>query len=83
MTREGAKELLSKTILKIPFKEIWLARDKNNTLCIYDGESKPIKDKVIDEWLFGNFIGFLPNDYFPEIQWSDVEPTKAKLIIDI
>ena len=50
---------------------------------MYDGESKPIKDKIIDEWLFDNFIGFLPNDYFPEIQWSDVEPTKAKLIIDI
>ena len=40
-------------------KEIWLARDKNNTLCIYDGESKPIKDKATNEWIFGNFIGFL------------------------
>ena len=49
MAREETKELLSETILKIPFKEIWLARDKNNTLCIYDGESKPIKDKVTDE----------------------------------
>ena len=62
--------------------EMWLVRDKNNNLCLYDGKSKPIKDNVIEEWIFGDFIGFLPPDYFPEIQWSVAEPTKIKLVLD-
>lgn len=96
MTREELKEMIPIIQEYINDKEInppnksniikeiemWLARDKNNNLCLYTGESKPIKDNVIEEWTFGEFIGFLPPDYFPEIQWSDTESTKAKLIID-
>ena len=62
--------------------EMWLVRDKNNNLCLYDGKSKPIRDNVTEEWIFGDFIGFLPPDYFPEIQWSVAEPTKIKLVLD-
>ena len=25
---------------------------------------------------------FLPENWFPEVQWSDDEPTKVKLVID-
>lgn len=60
--------------------EAWLARDKDNDLCLFvDG--KPEKEEK--EWI--NLAPFwirIDNSLFPEVQWSDDEPTKVKLIID-
>lgn len=61
-------------------KEIWLARDKDGGLIMY--ENKPFKDKRAEQWTLGGQWVFLPDDWFPEVQWSNEEPTKVKLIID-
>lgn len=62
-------------------KEIWIARDKNGELIMY--EKKPFKDKFIEHWRTSSgWIRFLPKKKFPEVKWSDKEPTKIKLIID-
>lgn len=60
--------------------EMWLARDKDGDLAMY--ENKPFKDKRIEQWALGGQWAFLPEDWFSEVQWSDEEPTKVKLIID-
>ena len=62
-------------------EEMWLARDKDDSLYIYD--KKPYRNIFIDQWKnsFGWFES-LPKEKFPEIQWEDEEPTKVKLIID-
>ena len=61
-------------------KEIWLARDKDGGLIMY--ENKPFKDKRAEQWTLGGQWVFLPDDWFPEVQWSDEEPTKVKLVIE-
>ena len=60
--------------------EMWLVRDKDGDLAMY--EDKPFKDKHIEQWAIGGQWALLPEDWFPEVQWSDEEPTKVKLIID-
>ena len=60
--------------------EMWLARDKDGDLTMY--ENKPFKNKLAEQWSCGGWYEFLPKDWFPEVQWSDEEPTKVKLIID-
>ena len=59
-------------------KEMWLARDKDKTLVLFPNE-KPLKDDL--HWCAERWI-ILDEDLFPEVQWSDEEPTKIKLIID-
>ena len=62
--------------------EAWLVRDKDNTLMLVIG-AKPVK-------LFQIAWGYSPNgnsmeldrELFPEVQWSDEEPTKVKIVID-
>ena len=62
--------------------EAWLVRDKDNTLMLVIG-AKPVK-------LFQIAWGYSPNgnsmdldsELFPEVQWSDDEPTKVKLVMD-
>ena len=62
--------------------EMWLVRDKDNTLMLVIG-AKPVK-------LFQIAWGYSPNgnsmeldsSLFPEVKWSDDEPTKVKLIIE-
>lgn len=71
---------LLRGILDILTKEIWLARDKDGGLIMY--ENKPFKDKRAEQWTLGGQWVFLPDDWFPEVQWSDEEPTKVKLIIN-
>ena len=66
--------------MEYKINEMWLARDKDGDLAMY--ESKPFKDKRIEYWTLGGQWAFLPEDWFPEVQWSDEEPTKVKLIID-
>lgn len=61
-------------------KEMWIARDKNGELIMY--EKKPLKDKFIEQWRTSSgWIRFLPKKKFPEVKWSDEEPTKVKLEI--
>ena len=62
-------------------KEMWLVRDEEGTLCLYYGYEEPYKDKthwisLTCDWLE------LDNDMFPEVKWSDKEPTRVKLVID-
>ena len=59
---------------------MWLARDMNDDLCIYD--TKPIKDKY--EWIIPNCTGgycIIDEELgaFPEIKWSDEEPRELIL----
>ena len=61
-------------------EEMWLGRDKINTLWLFIGES-PKKEGI--EWIN------IPNNWveidsrlFPEVQWSDNKPTKVKLVIE-
>ena len=61
-------------------EEMWLARDSDNLLYLYVG-SKPYKyDFVWDN--LGTDVRRLDSDLFPEVQWTDKEPTKVKLVID-
>ena len=58
--------------------ELWAARDKDGKLYLY--KDRPIKDKFI--WYSPGFSLVLASASFPEIQWSDEEPTKVKIRIE-
>ena len=60
---------------------IRLTRDEDNTLGLSIGD-KPIKRKNM--WTISNNTLFIKLDssQHPEVQWSDEEPTKVKLVID-
>ena len=68
---------------------MWLARDKDDGLFLYS-EEKPLKNKAVGVWRIDGTeslttsMGYvqLRNHLFPEVQWSDNEPTKVKLVID-
>ena len=62
-------------------EEMWLARDEDGMLCLYYGYEEPYKDKTHQDSLTCDYLE-LDNDMFPEVKWSDKEPTKVKLIID-
>lgn len=61
--------------------EMWLTRDEDNTLGL-SIRDKPIKQKTM--WTISNNTLFIKLDSsrYPEVQWSDKEPTKVKLVID-
>lgn len=66
-------------------EEMWLARDKDGNLFLYIG-GIPIKNSfdkgwIAQELLITNIVQ-LDKDLFPEVKWSDKEPTKVKLVID-
>ena len=61
--------------------ERWVARDKDGTLCLYIGEEPPKKEKSVWDAEYDDFIE-LDGSLFKEVQWSDKEPTKVKLMID-
>ena len=61
--------------------ERWIARDKDGTLCLYIGEEPPKKEKSVWDAEYDDFIE-LDGSLFKEVQWSDKEPTKVKLLID-
>ena len=60
-------------------KEMWIARDEDGLLYLFF-KKKPQKGKTYwdqnDDWIE------IDNHLFPEIKWSDKEPTKVKLVID-
>lgn len=61
--------------------EMWLTRDEDKTLGLSIGD-KPIKKKNM--WTISNNTLFIKLDSsrYPEVQWSDKEPIKVKLVID-
>lgn len=65
-------------------EEMWSARDKDKNLFLYIGVVPPKKQG--DEWVCQDLLksGVVPLDksLFPEVKWSDKEPTKVKLVID-
>ena len=66
-------------------EEMWLARDKDDSLFLYIG-GIPKKNRLDNEWIAKELritdIMLLDKDLFPEVKWSDNEPTKVKLVID-
>ncbi len=62
-------------------EDMYLTRDEDNTLGLSIGD-KPIKRKNM--WTISNNTLFIKLDSsrYPEVQWSDEEPTKVKLVID-
>lgn len=62
-------------------QEMWLARDENENLYLHD--TKPKKDTRRGIWTSLELYPYLIfPDKFPEVQWSDEEPTKVKLVIE-
>ena len=63
-------------------QELWLARDSHNALFLY--KEKPVKYPTI--WVCSlttpRPLLELDSSLFPEVKWSDKEPTKVKLVID-
>lgn len=57
--------------------ELWAARDMDGKLFLY--RDKPIKDKFV--WYSPGFSLVLASASFPEIKWSDDEPTKVSITI--
>ena len=57
--------------------ELWAARDKDGKIYLY--RYKPIKDKFV--WYSPGFSLALGRTPFPEIKWSDDEPTKVSITI--
>ena len=57
--------------------EAWVARDMDGKLFLY--RDKPIKDKFV--WYSPGFSLVLASASFPEIKWSDDEPTKVSITI--
>lgn len=59
---------------------MWLSRDKDGTLCLFiDGKPEKEGNKWLN--LEAYWIG-IDRRLFPEVKWSDKEPTKVKLVID-
>lgn len=60
--------------------EAWAARDENGMLCLYIEKPR----KLDNQWHsdYASSIGLLGYECFPEVKWSDEEPTKVKLVID-
>ena len=58
--------------------ELWAARDMDGKLFLY--RDKSIKDKFV--WYSPGFSLALGRTPFPEIKWSDKEPTRIKITIE-
>lgn len=64
-------------------EEMWLARDRYNGLFLYIGAA-PTRRGGNEFWYFDQLKTTsiqLPDALFPEVKWSDNEPTKVKLEI--
>lgn len=64
-------------------KEMWLARDCDGVIYLFSGEP-PFKLLDYPFWIRneGTEKFFIGKNAFPEVQWSDKEPTKVKLVIE-
>ena len=57
----------------------WIARDENGSIYMYINKPKNLDDT----WSLNSFGFFKLDDrLFPEVKWSDEEPTTVKLIIE-
>ena len=61
-------------------EEVWLARDKNYDLYLFIN-GKPKKDERYWYNVDADYIQ-IDSILFPEVKWSDEEPTKVKLVIE-
>lgn len=59
---------------------MWIARDKNNLLCLYFNY-KPQKNKVKLKWDNNIIPIVIDSTLFPEVKWEDDEPTEVELVI--
>ena len=55
--------------------KLWVARDKNGFLFVY--EDKPTRRDNQREWL-GRFLTSMKNSYFPNLTWED-QPIEVEL----
>ena len=62
--------------------DAWLARDKNNDIWMYVCKNKPIKYDVYWSCDEDSDCMELDGSLFQEVQWSDADPTKVKIVID-
>lgn len=58
---------------------MWLARDKDGTLALFLYR-EPHKGNI-EWWHNDDSYILLDKNLFPEVKWSDAEPTKVKLEI--
>ena len=58
----------------------WVARDDDGSLYMYTAKPK----KIRDFWHAGG-LGYMKLDdsLFPEVQWSDEEPTEVSITIQV
>lgn len=64
---------------------MWLARSKYGSLILFIGSKAPIKSEAEGLWYCSTPETYgisLPSELFSEVQWSDNEPTKVKLVIE-
>ena len=62
--------------------EAWAARDEDGGLYLYRDKPKKGDKQWHPNSLTCTGLAYLSDERFPEIQWSDEEPTKVKLVID-
>ena len=62
-------------------QEVWFVRDSFNILWLVIG-AKPIKLQCIWSCPIEAKSIQLDSSSYPEVKWSDNEPTKVKLVID-
>lgn len=56
---------------------MWIARDKNNDLCLY--KEKPSRNENDSQWFIaGGYYLILQENLFPELKWED-EPIEVNL----
>lgn len=61
-------------------QKMWVARNYVGELYLYIA-SKPIKGEVI--WFnHGGATVYIDKNLFPEVKWSDAEPTEVKLVMN-
>lgn len=58
---------------------MWIARDKNGSLYIY--EEAPYKTATFNDcWVKrGGYMDKIPSNLFPEVKWEDKEPRELIL----
>ena len=59
--------------------DMWVARDKDNSLYVYIGRKPEKEDTIWDG--YGEYAE-LDCSLFPEVKWSNEDPTKVKLVIE-
>lgn len=58
---------------------MWIARDKDGSLWIYNEKPKKCDVGWLDEKLTYSSIS---SELFPDIKWEDDEPTEVEIVID-